>query len=368
MRNEPTAPTHVTPPPAEETHLIHEEEPTILARWLKQGMEQGPAFWGVVAVGVIAIFGLLLLVNYLTVPDSKELEAWSELTAVGRQDAAASLFGPTPTSEAPQRLEELAQTYANTPAAGWARVQAASILLSEASAALSTTRRADGIGKLLEADELFQQTASTAKDPALRRLASFGAARAAEAKLGLPLEDAKRPKPADVIAKYEEIARQFPGTPEADEAARLASRLTDPINVEFYEQLAKFNPDDVAIPPPGTPAGGTSLPGISSPLSPGQSNPLMDLMRPGIPGGGSRPPSPADVLPPALTPPASEPPAPPREPAEAPASTPKADSLPAPSPETTPEIPGDPFPTPTPGAEAPRSPAEELPASPFPGR
>lgn len=328
MKHEPHAPTHVTPPPVTETHIHHEPEPTILARWLQQGMEQGPIFWVATALVVAGIGALVFYTNRQAGAGSKAQEAWSELAAIS-DDPTASLFNSAIASDVPEQLEEVASAHPDTTAAAFARLQAASILLREASGELASTRRTDAVGKLLEADELFNDILAKATEPTIRRIAAFGAARSAEARLGLSLEDSNRPKPSEVVALYEKVVADFPNTPEADRAKQLATRLGDEDSLAFYDRLAKFDPDAVLIPPPpGSPS--SLMPG--STLAPGESGGLMDLLKQGSSSSTDLP-APIDI--PAPTPPVEEaipPVGAPTEPTPPPTDRPKPETAEAPAP------------------------------------
>ena len=409
MKTEPPA-RHLQQGEAPPESLIHHEEPTLLEQWFRHAAERGASFWITVALVVaLAIVGVYA-VRSLGRPGAAAAAAWTELAAIGTAPASSSPFGPSSDVDLPGRLREIARSHADTPAAAWADLRAATLLLNQGSAELATTRRSAATGMILDADDLFEAVLEAAPaDAPLQRNAALGRARAAEARLGLDADDPAHAKLSEVLALYQGVADDYPETPEGDFAADLRRRLDRGESRAFYEQLARYDADALL----SDPEAASGLPGFN--LGPGESSPLLNFpgLSPsrttgggGLPGGSlpgfefSPPadlppapepptndaamPAPEAVPPPGGAEPSSEEPAPgaptiPVDPAPAevePATAPATDE-PAPAPSESTEIPDDPFgdapsptvaPSPAPATDEPSpAPSEttEIPDDPF---
>jgi hypothetical protein len=406
MKTEPPPRHHEEGEPPPES-LIHHQEPTLLEQWFRRNLQRGWSFWATVALVAAGAAAVVMLVQRISGPNQSGVKAWTELASVVSAPSSMSPFGPDPNAGLPDRLKVIADDYEDTAAGRWARLRAASLLLNEGSTELATTRRSAGAGKIVEADELFNQLYELAEQKegpldrlavnlglaqnldgrALKRMAALGMARAAEARMGLDADDTDHASLEDVLALYDRVIEEFPDTPEAEQAEAQRRRLQRSDSIAFYEQLARFDPN-ASIP------GAPSMPGID--LAPGGSSPLQDLLGlppsgspgggglpgmtiPGLPGGsplGSGLPSapsidlsapddsadmPAPVPIPEVTPAAEPAAAPlPVEPEPAPAG-----SEPSPSPTAeSPRVPDDPFGSspatpPTPTADPPPAPEPE---------
>ena len=100
---------------------------------------------------------------------------------------------------------------------------------------------------------------------------ALGVARSLEARNDLP----------KAIEKYDLIATNWPGTPEAEQAKQLAEALRDPAAASFYKQLYAYSPPKVTLPPQSTqelqfPATGITLPAEKTTL-PAKPTPLIDM-------------------------------------------------------------------------------------------
>ncbi|QDV34457.1 tetratricopeptide repeat protein [Tautonia plasticadhaerens] len=393
MKTEPHPRQHHEGEPPPES-LIHHEEPTLLEQWFRRILERGWSFWATIGLVAAAAAAAFILLQRASGPGREAVEAWTELASVATAPSSMTPFGPDPNAGLPDRLLEIAELNPETAAARWARLRAASLLLNEGSGELATTRRSAGAGKVVEAGDLFAELADAPGDESLRRMATLGVARAAEARMGLDADDTDHADLDEVLALYDRVVEQFPDTPEAEQAERQTRRLQRSESIAFYEQLAAFDPN-ASIP------GAPSFPGIDLPS--GSSSPLEGLLGPspfgtpggafpGLPGGsipglpGAPTPStgsgsgielpapgdsdemPAPVPLPEVVPadPAPEPV--PVEPAPEPAGTePPADPpTPAPAPDS-PVVPDDPFGTPAPSAEPSPPPAPDAEPAPTPG-
>jgi hypothetical protein len=222
---------HHHPPVKHHEHatatVIHQhEDDTVLARWLRRGIEQGPKFW-ITLVGLIAgAAGVGVLVNYMLTRESTTAEAWMEL-AIART--------------AEQQLD-VAKNFPESTAARWAELEAASHVFNQAFDALPNNR--DAASPLFKrAYELYSKVyeKSAKTDPDVARLAAFGMARTLEAS-----DDLKR-----AVEQYRFVATTWPGTDEAKQAAELSRALLNKRNVEYYEWLAKYKPPTMTLPPLG---------------------------------------------------------------------------------------------------------------------
>ena len=228
MKHEPEPRTKPAfePPSA----VIHDEyaDETLLARWLRRGMEKGPKFWGL-ALGTVAILAALLyLLNGLAPATSANAPSWEALARAKTAD---------------DRLK-VAEEFPQSPAASWARLQVAGQRFNEGVDKLTTDREAAG-ALLRTAGELFGEV-EKASDRATpqARLAAMGAARTLEARNELK----------DAIAQYRKVADTWPDSDEGKQAARLAEILKRPESAKFYEQLASYK-----APTARMPAGGRGL-------------------------------------------------------------------------------------------------------------
>ena len=265
--------------------VIHnpDEDLTILAKWLRRGMEQGPRFWFLVA-GVVGVFALVAaLANGLSGGKATNNRAWTELAL----------------ATTPGQKVEIADEFPNSEVSRAARLQAATNFFSDAVRGLPADREKSG-PELKRALDLFQQIAKEApKDSAEARTAAFGAARTLEARNELP----------EAIAQYKAVAAGWPGTAEAKQSEKLALQLQEPEVVAFYKELYSYKAPAFPGPgesnsglgglPPGfggLPAGHPALNGPTTPAGPLPALPAMPI------GPDVGPTGPLDIAPPPLSP------------------------------------------------------------------
>jgi hypothetical protein len=315
---------------AEPTVIHHpEEDMTVLARWLKHGMEQGSRFWLLVGGVVVALSVVAVISSGLIAGKSTSTEAWVELTQA---------------KTAEERLK-IADAYPDLPVASWARLMSAEEEYSNGIDALTTPGKKELAGpRLKKALELFQQVAKEApKDSSQALGGMFGAARTLEARNELP----------EAIEQYRLVATKFPNTPEAKQALALAKALEEPVNATFYKELYAYKP-------PPNPSAGIGGPGslIPPPSSIGDSpvpslkSFIPDLLVPG--GLDAPPPSTSPIPAPSTTAPPLEAPKTEAPKAEAPKTeAPKTEAPKAEAPKT--EAPK--AETPAAPVEAPKTPA-----------
>ncbi len=281
--------------------VIHnpEEDETVLARWLRKGIEQGPIFW-------LAAGGLLLLAVGL----------WLAATLYGRVEPAdakawKSLILATDTTQRAEVGRE-----GNGAVASWALIQAAEARYLEGFQDMPQSRE-DALEKMKAAYDLFLQARDKAGNGShASYYASLGMARTLEARGDLD----------GAIKMYEELAKGWAETPLGEDAGKLAERLKKPSNRQYYEEFAAFKPTPATLPPggsspldlgfplPGGPSGtsGNVIPGLGDlpALIPPSSAPATSGADPGAPESDAAVPTGGEGAAPAVLPPALEPDAP----------------------------------------------------------
>ncbi len=297
---------------AEPTVIHHpEEDMTVLARWLRHGMEQGPRFWLLLGGVVLALVVVAVVSSGVVAGRSSDTQAWVELTEA---------------KSAEDRIK-IADAYPEAPVSYWARLEAAYEEYNNGLADLTTPGKKESAGpRLKRALELFRQVAKEApKDSSQSLGAAYGVARTLEARNELP----------EAIEQYRLVASTFPNTPEAKQALAMAKALEDPENVMFYKELYAYKAP--ANPSPNLGLGSSSIldlpasipgltPGVGKAIGPAGNSFLPNFP---APAGLDAPPStgPAPVLEPSKT--------------ETPAAKPAEASKPAPAPKS--ELPENPF-------------------------
>jgi hypothetical protein len=153
--------------------VIHdpEEDMTLLARWLKHGLEEGGKFWvGVAGVVVVVVVLAVLGSGILNTGGGEANSAWSELVV----------------AQNPGQKLEVAEDHPNSKAATAARLQAASEFFLDAIRDLPNNKDA-ALPQLRKSLDLYQTVArEAAKDSPEAVAAAFGVARAHEAPTNFP--------------------------------------------------------------------------------------------------------------------------------------------------------------------------------------
>lgn len=237
-----------TPGHPSETVIHHYgEDQTLLAQWLRRGIQKGPMFWALVAGVIVVAIALMLFLSGLSAVDTSQHKAWIELV----------------TAKTPDEKEAIAEAHPTSRAARWARLHAAEALFNEGVDSL-VTNRVLALPLLNRAYTQFEQVERAAGDgpldETLKRLAAMGMARVKEARGELEA----------AIDQYNRVASSWPGTPDAERAEHLAQELRRPESMAFYEKLSAYKPAEVSLPPMGTgsfnfPPGHPSVDGSSIP-------------------------------------------------------------------------------------------------------
>ncbi len=249
--------------------VIHdpEEKMTALGRLAHHAMLEPRRYlgWPLAIIGGLIVAALAWrMANGVT---SNESEVWTKLEA----------------ARTPSERVNLAKANPKSPAATWAKLQAATGYFNEALADLPNNSEV-ALSALKKSLDLFDQVIREAPhDSAPARVAALGRARTLEMKNDLP----------KAIEQYERVAKEWPDSPEADEARHFAEALKDPQAVAFYKDLYAYSPTTVTIPGGGTETfpstglgsglpGGLLNPGPAAKTPAGKSaSDLRDLMVPG---------------------------------------------------------------------------------------
>lgn len=235
MKNDP-APQNAPGAPVPGRHqfqhptptVIHdpEQDMTLAARWAHRAMKEPAKLWGWLLGGAAVILAAVIVYNL----------------ALGRDDVSSSAW--TSLDEAKSADDKLAVAKANpnSPAAPWARLDAAMQLYQSGVADLPSNSDA-ALQTLKKSADLFEEIARTEpKDSAVAVVAAFGLGRCLEARNELP----------KAVDQYKLVATTWPDSAEAAEAKKLAELLQKPEAVEFYKDLYAFTPTKVSLPPLGT--------------------------------------------------------------------------------------------------------------------
>jgi len=269
-------PVHELEPPPQTVARHPDEDPTILARWLYRGLEQGPLFWVFLGGAAVVLTGISFLVSSLTAAKSVTGQAWIDLV---------------PAKSAEDQLK-IADAHPKTPVADWARLQAAYDEYRAGLDDLTAPGKRESAGpRLKRALDLFGQVVKEApRDSPQARGAALAVARVLEARNELP----------EAIKQYRLVAESWKNSPEARQAEGFAKTLEDPDSVQFYKELYASKP---SLPGSGIPSDLLDTP--PPPVSPG-SKPV-DLIVPNSSAAGKpflpNLSGPAGIDPPPSTPP-----------------------------------------------------------------
>jgi tetratricopeptide (TPR) repeat protein len=208
--------------------VIHhpEDDMTALGRLTFHVLQDPRKYMTWVLSALLGILTLIVVLNFTSGGRSKSTEAWTKLESA---------------KKAEQRVE-IAKEFASTPVSMWALLQAATEYHNLALADLPNNREV-ALPLFKKALELFDQVAREApKDSFQARAALWGKARTLEARNDLP----------QAIEQYELVAKNWPGSSEADQAKKMVESLKQPEAAAFYKELYTYSPTRVTLPPLGT--------------------------------------------------------------------------------------------------------------------
>lgn len=288
--------------------VIHDYEAneTLLAQWLKRGMEKGAGFWLLVIGAAVLVIGAFYFINAWAATPPKASQAWIDVMVTPAAGEVPEKYADYPTRVQP--LLQAADEYPDTSAASWARYQAGLYLYQDGLRELPNNRDS-AKPALKQAYDLFEQVVDASdKDAPVRQMAMMAQARTLETRGEL----------SEAREKYLQVAEEYPDVAKVakDRAALLATPEAKKFYEDFYAQdFTSFSPDG----PPGlgTPGG---LPAGHPPIG-------TPLIPPALPGFGESTPPSAEPSPgalPELPPTGTTPPTTP----EAPKAAPPAGDLP----------------------------------------
>ena len=243
---------------------------TALGRWAHHAMLEPRKYLGWPA----AIIGRLILAVVVVEFDDRaastsESELWSKLETA---------------KKAAERVD-MAKANPESPAVDLGPVAGGQEYFSQALADLPNNRDV-ALPTSKKALDLFDQVIREAPhDSPQARAAALGKARVLEMRNEL----------SKAIEQYELVAKDWPDTPEAEEAKRYAEALKDPQAAAFYKELYAYSPTKMTLPPFGTeslplpssllgPAPGPGSNAGAAPAAPSASPPPLSPGLRGIPG------------------------------------------------------------------------------------
>jgi hypothetical protein len=216
------------------------------------------------ALGVLLVVGGAVF--WIRSSAASKADAWQQLLKAGNAE----------------QFSEVAEKYAGTEVAQWARLNVAETYLDDAREMMFTNSTGRD-GALEKAEKAFDTVLkSTPLTDPMRERALYGLARTREMSAGKDT--------AEAVRAYESFAKEFETSPYAAEAKRRAEELQRKDTKDFYAwfQAQDLKPSDIRMPrdfrgmvPPGHPPFG--------------------------PGAGTTPGDLPDFFPPGLTPPTTPP-------------------------------------------------------------
>ncbi len=230
----PTPPRHEFAEAAPTVIHHPEEDMTALARVVQRVVETQGKRIGPILAAAVGLAAAVVLWNAASSGRSGDAQVWARIESARKSDD----------------LITLAKENAGTPAATWALYRAAGELYNEG--LMDMPNNQDVARPLFRrALDLFEQVVKETKsDSPLHRAAALGKARAYEARNEL----------SKAIEEYNLVAKTWPGTPEAEEAAARSRILDQPESAVFYKELAAYSPARVTL--PSEPGSSTAIPGL----------------------------------------------------------------------------------------------------------
>jgi hypothetical protein len=246
--------------------VIHhpEEKMTALARFTHRVIKDPGKYLTWVLGILLVVLAIVIASNWTSSSRTKTTQVWTKL------DSATK----------PEDLTDTAKEYPGTIASEWAFVRAANEYYNTAMGDLPNNREV-AVSSLRKALDLFEQVVKEAPiDSYQARAALIGKARCLEARNEL----------AKAIEQYDLVVKNWPNSPEADQAKKLAEAIKKPEATAFYQELYAYNPPKVTLPPLGNES-------LNFPGRPGAGT----LSSPGATGPGGRMLGPLEVTPPDLS-------------------------------------------------------------------
>lgn len=282
----------------------HELQQNLLADWLGRQIQAIKPYQNVILLVVAAVFVVAALYGWWSRQTGRTAaEAWGRLIEATLLSGAGELN--------PTEYVAVEEQYPNTAAADCAAVVAGDLHLTYG-CDLLFVNKATANQELRKAEENYSRVLEHSRVASLRERATFGLARAAEARGDLE----------KAMAYYEQIPRDWPEGAYVEASRRRLADLKRPATQAMYDRFAKFDPKPAFSDAPGTPGQRPAFDLDSLP----EDGPVFQPATPfGPPPGGVRPPT----VP-------SEESASPAEPASPTAPTPGDSGAPGDSPVPTP--------------------------------
>ena len=212
---------------------------TALGRWTHHAMQEPRRYLGWPAAIVAGVFLGVVVWKLAVGGRSPDTEFWAKLQ----------------TAKTAEERVDLAKAYPNSPASTWAILQAATEYYNLALADLPNNRDV-ALPTAKKALDLFDQVEREAPhDSPQARAAALGKARTFEMRNDL----------SKALEQYQHVVKEWPESPEAEQAKRFVEALQDPQAATFYKELYAFSPTTMTLPPLGTESLPSSLLGPSSP-------------------------------------------------------------------------------------------------------
>ena len=206
----------------------HELQHNALADWLAKSAETLKPYQNMaLAAAVVVLVAVLGYTWWSRESAAQATQAWDELNAVLESGNVA-------------KLAKVVEDYPNTNVAQMAAVMLADSYLGEGCARLFVNK-ATARDELNKAIRLYDSVRQESRVPSLLERATFGLARAKEAKGDLG--------PAERL--YEDVATKWPSGAYAAAATQRLEDLKRPATKSLYDQFARFDPKPAFSAEPG---------------------------------------------------------------------------------------------------------------------
>ena len=227
------------------TERRHELQNNELANWLTVRIEKIQPYLktvlGVLILGLVIILGIFIVQNR---EQQAAAQAWSAY--FNASDAIAIARTETERMNAAEELEDISETYPQTPPGMWAMQSAGDFELSSGTIELFRDQDA-GRDDLQNAVESYEKIANTTNDPMLKPRAIFSWGQALEA---LGEIEAAREKYGQVITGAETDG-EFEGSVVAELASQRLNALEQPATQAWYGWFAEQKPIQSPLSNPG---------------------------------------------------------------------------------------------------------------------
>lgn len=208
----------------------HELEQNILADWMAESVKAVRPYANLIlAVVLAALIVTVAAVLWIQNSRMETARSWEDFYTAASSGSQAE-------------LSNVIEQYPGKDAAWWAAVVAGDQHLAEG-CELLFANKADANEELTKAIDRYRGVLQQNKIPSLRERATFGLARAWEARGDL--EKAQK--------NYKTVVSQWPESPYAEIAQLRLTDLNRPATKQFYDRFAKFDPAPSFSEEPGTP-------------------------------------------------------------------------------------------------------------------